>query len=83
MGYVRADGYAGETPTFLLSGDRRVSPRMRVMTENYFIPGAGGMVTVGLRFQGRSGSLDLGLAAPFASGGLLAVGPIINWGYRF
>jgi hypothetical protein len=83
MAYARADGDGGQVPVFLLSGERRVSPRVRMMTENYYSPGIGGMLTVGFRVQGRSGSFDLGVAAPFARGGVFALMPILNWGYRF
>src|SRR5262245_25944604 len=62
MAYVRADGAHGAAPVFLVSGEHWVSPRVRVITENYFSPpAAGGMLSVGLRVQGRSGSIDVGL----------------------
>ena len=83
MAYARASGDGGQMPVFLVSGERRVSPRVRVMTENYYSPVGGGMATFGFRIQGRAGSFDLGVAAPFARGGVFALLPILNWGYRF
>ena len=83
MAYARADGDGGQTPVFLLSGERRVNAHVRVMTENYFFPGAGGMATFGFRIQGRSGSFDVGVVAPFAGRGFFVLMPILNWGYRF
>jgi hypothetical protein len=83
MAYVRANGEGGQAPVFLLSSERRLNSRVRVMTENYLSPGGGAMVSVGFRIQGRAGSFDFGLAAPFAPDAGFALAPILNWGYRF
>lgn len=53
-------------PVLVIGGDLRVSRRMSLITENWFIPGAdgvdGGLISYGIRFFGEQLSVDLAFA---------------------
>lgn len=65
----------------MLGGERRLSPRIKVITENYLFNG-GGILSGGIRFIGQSLSADLGLFAPIGAGDFLAL-PIANFVWKF
>jgi hypothetical protein len=74
----------GVAPMLQLGGERRVNQRVAVVSENYFNPTHGvGWLSGGVRLYARRFSFDLGLAAPFAEGELLMVGPVVNWAWKF
>lgn len=64
LGY--ADGDFARDPAIVVGGDRRISRRVGLVTENYFFPGVmdGALVSGGLRFFGERMALDFGLVAP-------------------
>ena len=53
----------------MIGGERRVSPRVKLITENYLARG-GGLVNGGLRLFRSHASLDLGLGAAFDGSGV-------------
>ncbi|RZK14996.1 MAG: hypothetical protein EOO56_23805 [Hymenobacter sp.] len=65
LGYGFAGNNIGSTPTLLLGGQRRVSRRMSLITENYFIAnsdaGAGGLYGIKLNWK----RTNFGLAAAY------------------
>jgi len=60
-------GYAGggfaDSPALMVGGERRVSRRVGLVSENYYFPGAfdAGLVSGGIRFFGEKMALDFGL----------------------
>ncbi len=82
-------GYSGtdfeSQPVAMVGGETRVSRRVKLMTENYFLPGETGFVySFGLRFIGERLSTDIGIAG-FAGadddGGCCL--PMVNFSYAF
>jgi hypothetical protein len=65
----------------MLGGERRISPRFKLITENYVFNG-GGILSGGIRFLGDSLSADLGLFVPLGAGGFVAL-PIVNFVWKF
>ena len=65
----------------MIGGEKRLSPRIKLITENYLFTG-GGIASGGIRFIGDSLSADLGLFAPIGAGGFIAL-PIANFVWKF
>jgi hypothetical protein len=65
LGYGFASGGVGSTPTLLLGGQRRISRRVSLLTENYIIAnsGAGAIGLYGLKLNWRR--TNLGIAAGY------------------
>lgn len=80
-GYTRDDDDDGEALIVMIAAERRVSRRVKWITENYVYPG-GGIVTGGVRFIGDRLSADLALAAPLGTDGL-SVWPVVNFVWTF
>jgi hypothetical protein len=64
LGVSYKDGRRTGPPALMLSGETRVSPRRRLITENYVGRG-GGLVMGGVRYTRGHGTFDLGLAKLF------------------
>lgn len=64
----------------MIGGERRISPRVKLITENYLFTG-GGIASGGIRFLGDSLSADLGLFIPIG-GGAIAL-PLANFVWKF
>jgi hypothetical protein len=75
------DGDDGGSPLLMVGGERRVSRRIKFVTENYVFRD-GGIVSGGVRFLGERLSVDLGMVAPIGVGEFFAV-PIINFVWKF
>ena len=75
------DGDDGGSPLVMVGGERRVSRRIKLVTENYVF-NDGGLVSGGVRFLGERLSVDLGLVSPIGVGEFVAV-PIINFVWKF
>jgi hypothetical protein len=75
------DGDDGGSPLLMVGGERRVSRRIKLVTENYVFHD-GGLVSGGVRFLGERLSVDLGLVTPIGVGEFIAV-PIINFVWKF
>ena len=65
----------------LVGGEKRVSPRVKLLTENYLSAG-GGLVNGGIRLIRRNASVDLALGATFAGTEVFPV-PVIRIAYTF
>ena len=63
----------------LLGGEKRISPRFKLITENYAALG-GGFVSGGLRFIRGHGTLDLGVATLVGADHLL-VAPVFRFAW--
>jgi len=71
IGYGYADGSLAQTPFFNLSGMRRVSRSVYLISENYFFAGdeVNGLVSVGVRYAPERFAVDFGLVRPLAEVG--------------
>ncbi len=80
-------GFSGEEfsnqPVAMIGGETRASRRIKLVTENYFLPGEDALLfSVGLRFIGERFSTDLGIAG-FAGSDSGCCIPLINFSYAF
>ena len=67
----------------MIGGETRVSRRIKLVTENYFLPGEIGLVwSVGFRLIGERFSTDLGIAG-FAGEDSGCCLPLITFSYAF
>lgn len=83
--YAAADGYKdiADEPVFMLGGERRISRRVKLVTENWISASNGidGMMSGGFRFIGDRLSADLGFAAMPGDGGCCL--PLVNFVWSF
>jgi hypothetical protein len=83
LGFGFADGDLTKRPAILLGGERRVSRRVAVITENYAVPGIDGvLLSGGLRFFGEQLAVDLALVAPVGEGDAFAI-PFVGFVFNF
>ena len=64
-----------------IGGERRVGPRVKLLTENYLFRG-GGMIGGGIRIFGKRRAVDLGLMTPVGAGRVYPL-PIVTFVRRF
>ncbi|MBT3499403.1 MAG: hypothetical protein HN463_11110 [Gemmatimonadales bacterium] len=81
-------GYSGvdfsSQPVAMIGGETRVSRRVKLMTENYFLPGETGLVfSGGMRIIGERFSTDLGVVGTAGAAGGTCCVPIVNFSYSF
>jgi hypothetical protein len=81
-------GYSGadfsSQPVAMVGAETRVSRRVKLLTENYFLPGETGVVfSGGIRFVGDRLSTDVGMAGAAADGDAGCCVPLINFSYAF
>ena len=81
-------GFSGDDfssqPVAMIGGEARTSRRIKLVTENYFLPGETGLVfSGGLRFLGERFSADVGLAGYAGDGDSGCCLPIVNFSYAF
>jgi hypothetical protein len=67
MLYGHGDDGGGAIPMFTVGGERRISRRMKFVTENYVFQG-GVIATVGTRVIGRTTSFETGALIPLLNG---------------
>jgi hypothetical protein len=79
IGYGYDRGGLASSPAILVGGEVRTSRNIKLLTENYLLPGEGGIVSAGVRFMGERLSADLGLASPVWSGGSFVAFPLVNF----
>jgi len=81
-------GFTGEEfssqPVAMIGGEARLSRRIKLITENYFLPGETGVLfSGGLRIIGERFSTDLALAGAAGDGDFLCCAPLVNFSYAF
>lgn len=81
VGYGYSDD--GRAPIIMAGGERRVSRRVALMTENWLWRGGHGFISAGVRFLGDRLSADVGLLVPLEEGGDLFAFPLVNFVWRF
>jgi hypothetical protein len=79
--YSRFDDDSGNAAIVMIGAERRIAPRLKLMTENY-VHQDGGLVCVGVRFLGDRLSADLGLAGPVGADSVFLF-PMVNFVWRF
>lgn len=83
--YAQTDGYnnISNEPVFMLGGERRISRRVKLVSENWLAvnPGVDGLISGGFRFIGDRLSADLGFAGFPGSGGCCL--PLVNFVWSF
>lgn len=75
-----------DQPVVMLGGETRVSRRIKLLTENYFLPGEEGVFVIGgVRIFGERLSADAGLGAFLGDGCDLSacILPVVNFAYTF
>ena len=87
MEYLKV-GFSGDDfsnqPVAMIGGEVRTSRRIKLISENYFLPGETGLVwSAGLRIIVERISTDLGLAGFIGDGETGCCVPIINFSYAF
>jgi hypothetical protein len=67
-----------DKPVVMIGGEIAASNGIKLVSENYFLPGEGGLVSLGPRFFGERLTADLGIAVPLTGGETFAF-PIVNF----
>jgi len=75
------DSWLGDEPVLLLGGEYRIRRNLKLITENYLVPGGEGILSGGLRFFGERLSVDFGVAAVTESTSTWL--PVLNFIYNF
>jgi hypothetical protein len=81
-------GYAGEDfasqPVATIGGELRTSRRVKLLTENLFLPGeTGALLSAGFRFIGERFSADVGVGAAAGGNDGFCCVPLVNVSYVF
>lgn len=81
-------GFSGDDfssqPVAMVGGETRVSRRIKLMTENYFLPGETGLAfSGGFRFIGDRFSTDVSIAGLAGDGDVECCLPIFSFSYAF
>jgi hypothetical protein len=84
--YAATDDFSGTSnePVFMIGGERRISRRVKLVTENWLAvnPGISGMMSGGVRFIGDRLSADLGFAGMTGVESACCL-PVINFVWNF
>jgi hypothetical protein len=80
--YAGDEDYSAGSAVVMVGGERRLSRRTKLVTENYWFEGSSGLASLGVRFIGDRLSADLGLAAPLAAEETI-VFPVVNFVWTF
>lgn len=86
-GYAATSDYSGisNDPVFMIGGERRISRRVKLITENWLGFGGGetaGLVSGGFRFIGDRISADLGFGGMLGTESACCI-PLVNFVYSF
>jgi hypothetical protein len=74
----------GEQPLIMVGGETRVSRRIKLLSENYFLLGESGVIAVaGVRIFGERLSADAGLGAFLFDDCGSCIIPVVNFAYTF
>lgn len=78
LGWGYAEKEFSDRPVLVLGGEARISKNLKILTENWLLPGADTKVlTFGIRFFGRQLAADLGFIYP--TGSEMSGFPFIPW----
>ena len=77
--YSSADKARAGAPVVMVGAEKRLSRRLKFVTENYWFSGIG-LVSGGVRFMGDRLTVDLGLVSPITEA--LVAAPMINFVWK-
>jgi hypothetical protein len=78
------DGDIGEEPLVMLGGEMRVSRRIKLLTENYFLAGEeGAVLSGGVRILGDRLTADFGIGGGIGEASAECCLPLVNFVYTF
>ncbi len=84
IGYFYSGDEVLNQPAFMLGGETRVSRRIKLLTENYVLPDAVGVVlSGGVRIIGDRFNTEVGAMGAIADGDGGCCVPLINFSYSF
>lgn len=84
IGYFYSGDEVLHEPAFMLGGESRVSRRIKLLTENYVLPDAVGVVlSGGIRVIGDRFNTEVGVMGAIADGDGGCCVPLINFSYSF
>lgn len=84
VGFAFGGGEFFDRPIIMLGGETRTGKGLKLLTENYFVPGEDGLLlSGGLRFFGERLSADVGIGALLGSGVTEGPYPLVNFVYTF
>jgi len=84
LGFAIGEGVDFDYPIVMLGGETRTGRQLKLITENYFVPGEGGvLVSGGMRFFGERLSADVGIGALLGSSETEGPYPLVNFVYTF
>ena len=84
IGYFYSGDEVLNEPAFMLGGETRVSRRIKLITENYILPAAVGVVlSGGVRIIGDRFNTEVGAMGAIAAGDGGCCVPLINFSYSF
>ena len=84
IGYFYAGDEVENEPAFMFGGENRVSRRMKLISENYILPDAVGILfSGGVRIIGDRFSAEIGLFGGAAEEDASCCFPLINFNYTF
>lgn len=78
LGYGFEGSNIADEPALVGGFETRVSRRVKLISENWYIPGGVGLVSLGPRFMGSRLSADVGIGYAFAAGDGVVV-PLVNF----
>ncbi len=77
------DSDLGNDPVFMIGAEARTGMRTKLISENYFVPGEGALVSGGMRFFGERLSADFGVGLAVGGSGTGCCLPLVNFVYSF
>ena len=84
LGFFYSGDDVAEEPAFMLGGETRVSRRIKLMTENYLLPDAVGLVlSGGIRVIGERFATEIGVISVVAEDDSFCCLPLLNFSYAF
>lgn len=79
IGYGWVNGDLADSPALMLGGEVRTGDWVKLVTENYLLPGNEVLLSAGTRFFGRRLSADLGLVFPVTFESSIEFFPLVNF----
>jgi hypothetical protein len=84
LGFGFVDDKVGRKPVVMLGGEKRISRRISLVSENWILPGAdNSIVSYGLRFFGENISVDLGFITPAGNDFIFPGVPWVDFVFNF
>ena len=84
MGYGFYEGELADRPVVVLGGEFQVSNSVKILTENWIVPGAdGAIISLGLRFFDDHLAADFGLFTSTNAKGNFPFIPWLGFCYNF